>query len=97
MAEFLNQPALVDEVGPMSMMGKPLTPDVRATGFNHCRDIGLDAQKAFACVDAVANRLERDQPYEAMSAGMRYLDLTGTYRLFSALLCAAWAEHQRTA
>jgi hypothetical protein len=30
--------------------------------------------------------LERDKPYEAQAAGMKFLDLTGTYRLFAVLL-----------
>jgi hypothetical protein len=34
----------------------------------------------------VSNRLERDDPYGAMSDAMKYVDLTGTYRLMAALL-----------
>lgn len=60
-------------------MGKPIPMHRRTAALAHCRDMGLaDTGRAMECVDRVAAQLERDQPYEAMEAGMRYLDVTGT-------------------
>jgi hypothetical protein len=69
-------------------MGKPLSPQVRQEGYDHCKTMGLDSANAWSCVGAVAEQLERDKPYEAQGAGMRFLDLTGTYRLMAVLLAA---------
>jgi len=52
----------------------------------------LTPARAVECVNAAAEQLQRDQPYEAQAAGMKFLDLTGVYRLFAVLLCAASAE-----
>jgi len=86
MAEHLNQ-----KTEPVSSafnrIGKPLSETSRANAYKHCQQMGLDSAHAWSCVQAVAEQLERDQPYEAEAAGMKYLDLTGTYRLFAALLC----------
>lgn len=38
-------------------------------------------------VEGMAAQLERDEPYKAMSIGMGFLDLTGTYRIMAVLLC----------
>jgi hypothetical protein len=50
--------------------------------------MGLNSARAWECVSSIANQLERDKPYEAQAAGMRFLDLTGTYRLMAVLLTA---------
>jgi len=39
-----------------------------------------------ALIGAVADALERDQPYEAMAACKGHIDLTGAYVLLSMLL-----------
>lgn len=67
-------------------MGKPIPFSRRQSGYDHCIQMGLSSAEAFAAVNAVTEKLQRDQPYEAMAEGMKYLDLTGTYRLFAALL-----------
>ena len=70
-------------------MGKPIDFRARAVALEHVRAMGVtDTADGMAVVNAVAEQLERDKPYEAMQAGMKYLDLTGTYRLFAALLTA---------
>jgi hypothetical protein len=50
--------------------------------------MGLNSARAWECVSSIANQLEHDKPYEAQAAGMRFLDLTGTYRLMAVLLTA---------
>lgn len=90
MAEFLNQPKRpsdpVTEEG-MAAMGKPIPLWRKIAADRHMKDMGVtSALKRLSCIGAVANRLERDEPYEAMGEGMRYLDLIGTYRLFAVLL-----------
>lgn len=94
MAEFLNQkkPKRQTKKGSgdgFDAMGKPVPMYRRTAALAHCRDMGLtDAEDATACIGGVADKLERDQPYEAMAEGMKYLDLTGTYRLMAVLLTA---------
>lgn len=95
MAEFLQQgtQALPDVYTKGSdgfaQMGKSIPLYRRDAGLQHCRSMGLtDTAQAMACVDQMASQLERDEPYRAMAAGMRFLDLTGTYRLMAVLLTA---------
>ena len=89
MAEFLNQTVPQDHVYDEGFgnMGKPI-PDFRKDeAYRTCRDdFGMDSAKAMSCVTGCAEALERDRPHEAMSQAMRYIDLTGTYRLFAVLL-----------
>lgn len=87
MAEHMNQ-TVEPELSPFNNMGKPLNEAARAVGYEHCKAMGLSSAKAWECVGAVAYALEKDKPYEAQAAGMRFLDLTGTYRLFAVLLTA---------
>lgn len=91
MAEFLNQviphgdPATTDGFG---NMGKPI-PDFRKDeAYRTCRqEFGMDASKSMGTVQGCAQSLERDKPYEAMEAAMKYgVDLTGAYRLIAVLL-----------
>lgn len=94
MAEFLGQikPRRQTVTGSYSgfdAMGKPVPPYRKTAALAHCRAMGLtDPEDATACVGGMAQQLERDQPYEAMAAGMKYLDYTGTYRLMAVLLTA---------
>lgn len=96
MAEFLNKPKPDHTNDPMHWMGKPIPPNVRGWGLAHCKEMGLDTVHGHACVEKVANALERDDPYAAMEASMQYLDLTGHYRLMAVLLagvCAITPTH----
>jgi len=86
-AEFLQQ-TLEPELSGFARMGHPLPENVRSVAYEHCKQMGLDSARSWECVQAVAQQLERDQPYEAMAAGMKFLDLTGVYRLFAVLLTA---------
>lgn len=68
-------------------MGKPVPYERRARAYKHCKAMGMtDHDHIMSAVESMANALERDEPYAAMSEGMRHLDLTGTYRLMAVLL-----------
>jgi hypothetical protein len=69
--------------------GKPVPYYRRDAALSHCRAMGLsDTNKAMATIDRMSEAIRRDEPYQAMEAGMVWLDLTGTYRLL-AVLCTA--------
>lgn len=85
MAEHMNQ-KVEPELSGFNRMGHPIPARARAIGYEHCKEMGLNSARAWECVQAVADQLERDKPYEAQAAGMKFLDLTGTYRLFAVLL-----------
>ncbi len=91
MAEHLHQ-KVEPEMTPFDQMGKPILMGARAEGYKHCKEMGLTSARATECVNAVAEQLQRDKPYEAQAAGMKFLDLTGTYRLFAVLLTEAMTE-----
>lgn len=84
MAEFIGQDK--EEIDGFNNMGRPIPSDRRQRAYEHAKQMGLSSDHALAAVQGVAEQLERDKPYEAMGAGMKYLDLTGTYRLFAVLL-----------
>ena len=91
-AEFMHQryeaPSKAQQDG-FARMGQPIDFTVRAEAYKHVVEMGItDKATAMQCVERVAEQLENDEPYAAMAAGMRYLDLTGTYRLFAVLLTA---------
>lgn len=93
MAEHLDRKADT-ELSPFNQMGKPILMKARSVGYEHCKAIGLTPARSVECVNAVAEQLSRDKPYEAQAAAMKFLDLTGTYRLFAVLLCAAAEEEK---
>jgi len=102
MAEHLNQtlPRRQTKEGSgdgFDAMGKPVPIYRRTAGLEVCKAMGLtDREDAIACVGGMAEQLERDKPYEAMARGMRYLDLTGTYRLMAVLLTAPEPSHAKS-
>lgn len=71
-----------------SAMGKPISEHRRQAAYDMCKEVGLNTENRYSAVGEVANALERDKPYEAMQLGMKYLDLTGVYRLMAVLLTA---------
>lgn len=81
MAEFITKEP---PTSPMAQMGKPIPLEAKQRAYEHAKAMGV--QDCFGCVNQIALLLERDKPYEAMAAGMKHVDLTGTYRLFAALL-----------
>ncbi len=88
MAEHLNQEVEV-ALSPFNAMGKPLGTRARESGYRECKLMGLDQARAVECTSATAEQLERDKPYEALNLAMKFLDLTGAYRLIAVLLCHA--------
>lgn len=92
MAEHLNQ-KVDPEMDPCNQMGKPILMKARTAGYEDCKAMGLSPARAVECVSGVSEQLQRDKPYEAQAAGMKFLDLTGTYRLMSTILCAAVTEN----
>jgi len=94
MAEHMNQ-TVDPEMDLFDQMGKPILMDARAAGYEHCKEMGLSPARAVECVNAVAEQLQRDKPYEAQAAGMKFLDLTGVYRLFAVMLSAAAEENAK--
>lgn len=88
-AQFLNQkvrePSQVELDG-FAAMGQPVPFYRQQAAYEHATSMGCEKAAAHSCVGAMAEALARDKPYEAMEAGMRYVDLTGTYRLMAVLL-----------
>jgi hypothetical protein len=91
MAEHINQ-ATEPKMDPFDAMGKPISSAARQVGYDACRAMGLDAPRSWECVGAVSDKLERDKPYDAQGAAMKFLDLTGSYRLMATILAAAQAQ-----
>jgi hypothetical protein len=87
MAEFIGQEA-PEVLSGFSAMGQPVPSHRRQEALNHCRSMGLDTERSWSCVQQMSEQLARDEPYRAMEAGMRFLDLVGTYRLMAVLLTA---------
>ena len=95
MAEFIGQEkpeSLKDDYGPdegFNAFGKPVPIYRKQAAFAHCKAMGLtDFEEMWRCIETMSIKIERDEPYDAIGAGMVYLDLTGTYRLL-AVLCTA--------
>lgn len=91
MAEFITASPQRIDYGPdagFNAMGKPIPTHRKEAGYRDAKAMGLDTEKAWHVIHGMSLYLERDKPYEAMAAGMRYVDLTGTYRLMAVLLTA---------
>lgn len=76
-------------------MGRPIPTARLSAGLAAVRDMWPDIPTvdATALVGAVADRLERDEPYDAMGIARNVgLDVTGTYRLIAVLLAAPTEE-----
>lgn len=69
-------------------MGKPIPIPRKRAADLHLKAMGItDTEDRFRCVALVAARLEHDDPYGAIHDAMKYVDLTGAYRLLAVLLC----------
>jgi hypothetical protein len=87
-AEFMGQKPISPCDG-FNAFGKPVSFERRLIADKHLVAMGItDTNIRFATIQAMANAIERDNPYQAMSEGMRAVDLTGVYRLL-AVLCTA--------
>jgi hypothetical protein len=94
MAEFIKKPrrsdlaTQVEGDSGFAAFGKTVPTERRSAALNHIRDMGiLNSEAAWECIGQMSEAITRDEPYEAMAVGMRYVDLTGVYRLM-AVLCA---------
>lgn len=75
-------------------MGHPVPESRKQAGYAWLRTM-FTQEEATSLVNAVANKLERDQPYEAQKeARERGLDLTGVYRLMAVLLTDAKTDDE---
>jgi hypothetical protein len=92
-AEFLenNEKPIPVEYPPDSgfeAMGKQVPWHRRQAAYETLREIGVSSPaERFECVNGMAGQVLLDQPYEAMRIGMRYVDLTGVYRVLAVLCC----------
>lgn len=87
MAEFLNNRKIPEKNEGFNAMGKRVPLARKNRALAHIREMGVtDAQRAMECIDGMSEQIERDQPYKAYEVAMKYVDLTGTFRLF-AVLC----------
>lgn len=95
MAEFISKerPAKYKSTpdSGFNAMGKPVPLHRRTAALEHCKQMSLGIEEAWAVVGGMSEQLERDQPYEAQAIGMKYLDLCGTYRVMAVLLTAELA------
>ena len=96
MAQFMNAPRAASRLTPLegddgfAAFGKPVSTERRAEGLKHLRAMGIvNNSDAWECIGQMSTSIERDEPYQAMEIGMRYVDLTGTYRLLAVLCCDA--------
>lgn len=94
MAEFMNTPRVASRMQEIegdsgfAAFGKPVSTERRSEALKHIREMGIaNNADAWECIGNMSGAIERDQPYECVGIGMRYVDLTGTYRLM-AVLCA---------
>lgn len=87
MAEHMNQ-VREPEMSGFNAMGKSIPKHRKTAGYQDAQEMGLSKAHAMECVNGMVEQLERDQPYEAQAMGMKFLDLSGTYRLMAVLLTA---------
>jgi len=68
-------------------MGHRVPTDRKEAAYSAAKEMGITGfEEASELVGTVATCIERDRPYEAQKAGLKFLDLTGTYRLMAALM-----------
>lgn len=86
MAQFMGQKK-PETCSGFNAIGRPIPNDRRQAAYDTLKEIGV-AEPAMRrqVVANMADRLERDLPYDCVSEGMRVLDLTGTYRVMAVLL-----------
>ena len=94
MAEFKNQviPTRTSKEGSgdgFDAFGKAVPLHRRTAALHHMRAMGVsNVEDCWDCIGKMCEAIKRDEPYQAMAAGMQRVDLTGTYRLLAVLLTA---------
>lgn len=84
------------ELSGFEAMGKPVPMYRRAAAYEHAKAMGCtDKEKTFACIQRMADYIERDNPHMAMETALGHrdnplgiVDAIGVYRLLSVLLTA---------
>lgn len=66
-------------------IGKPIPYSRRQRAYDVAKK-EMGVKNPFTLIDAMAEKLEKDNPFEAMEAAEKYVDLTGAYRLMATLL-----------
>lgn len=94
MAEHLNQ-AKEQPLSALNCIGKPVSEEARQKAYEECKEIGLSSEEAWLAVKGIAEQIERDKPFEAQRIGMKYLDLTGYYRVLARMLSEMMKTERR--
>ena len=95
MAEFIEVGAKIFPSTPSARddgfgaFGNPVPFFRRQAAFEHAKSMGLDTAKSYDVVGKVSDAVARDEPYRAMEEAMKFLDLTGSYRLLAVVCTAA--------
>lgn len=77
----------LESLSGFAAMGKPVPDYRKANAYEAARDMGMRlAEDRWSIVSGMSEQLARDKPYEAMEIGLKYLDLTGAYRIMAVLL-----------
>jgi hypothetical protein len=70
-------------------MGKPIPESRKQAAYDYAKAMGVESfEERAALVSSMADRLERDKPFEAQQEALKYVDITGAYRLMAVLLTA---------
>jgi hypothetical protein len=70
-------------------VGKPVPFYRQQVAYDHCKQMGMtDRERIWDCVRGMSNKIERDQPADAMEHGIRFVNAIGVYRLMAVLLAA---------
>jgi hypothetical protein len=77
-------------------LGKPVPFWRQGAGYEHAKAMGLDSGRAFEIVGIFADKIKRDEPHAALEAGLKYLDVTGIYRLLAVMLTAEKVDEGQT-
>lgn len=68
-------------------MGHPIPADRQQAAYDTAKSMGIESpEDRTELVGAMTIHLENDRPFEAQEAGLKFLDITGFYRLMAVLL-----------
>lgn len=74
------------ELSGFAAMGQPVPFERQQRAYEAAQSMGLKKDDAHAAVSWMAEQLRRDKPYEALHGSLKWVDLTGAYRLMATLL-----------
>jgi len=71
----------------MNALGHPIPTERKTAAYNTAKEMGIDTtEDREALVSSMVSHSEQDRPYDAQDAGLKFLDITGAYRLMAVLL-----------